>query len=50
VKIGVTRGLASMGPGAKSALPTLRELAGDKKSPVGKAAIVAIKAIAPKKQ
>lgn len=49
VRIGATRGLASMGPAAKEALPTLRSLAGDKKSQLGKAANVAAKAIANKK-
>jgi len=50
VKIGALRGLASMGPAAKSALPDINNLAGDKKSAVGKAAIAARKAIVPKKQ
>jgi HEAT repeat protein len=44
-RIGATRGLASMGPGAKGALPTLRALAKDKTSKVGKAAKSALKAI-----
>jgi len=45
VKIGAIQGLASIGPDAKSALKTLRELAADKKSKVGKAAQKAQKAI-----
>jgi len=45
VKIGAANGLASIGPAAKAALPALGELAGDKKSPVGKAAKAAVKAI-----
>jgi HEAT repeat protein len=49
VKIGATKGLASMGSGAKEALATLRELAADKTSAVGKAAKAAVKAIAGKK-
>jgi HEAT repeat protein len=49
VKIGAAKGLAAMGPEAKAALPTLRELASDKKSPVGKVAGTAVKAIAGKK-
>ena len=47
-RIGATRGLASMGTGAKSAVPTLRELAADKTSKVGKAAKTALKAITAK--
>jgi len=49
VKIGAVKGLASMGPAAKAAIPTLRELQEDKKSQVGKAARDAVKAIAGKK-
>jgi HEAT repeat protein len=49
VKIGATKGLASMGSGAKEAVGTLKELAADKKSPVGKAAQAALKAITGKK-
>ena len=49
VKIGAAKGLASMGSEAKAALPTLRDLATDKKSAVGKAAGLAVKAIAGKK-
>jgi HEAT repeat protein len=47
VRIGATRGLASMGPSAKEAVPTLRQIikSEDKKSKLGKAAQVAIKAI-----
>lgn len=46
VKIGATKGLAAMGPGAKPALPALRAaVKNDKKSPLGRAANVAIKAI-----
>ena len=44
-RVGATRGLASMGPNAKGALPTLRALAKDKTSKVGKAAKTALKAI-----
>jgi len=51
VRIGAARGLASMGSNAKEALPTLRMIAknSDKKSPLGKAAKEAQKAIAGKK-
>jgi HEAT repeat protein len=51
VKIGAARGLASMGPGAKEALPALRTIIKneDKKSKLGKAAKDAVKAIAGKK-
>jgi hypothetical protein len=50
-KIGAARGLASMGPAAKSALPTLREyVKSDKKSALGKSANQAVKAISAKKQ
>ena len=47
VRIGAARGLASMGSSAKEALPTLRMIAknSDKKSPLGKAAKQAAKAI-----
>lgn len=47
VRIGAARGLASMGPGAKAALPTLASVQknADKKSPLGRAAKDAIKAI-----
>jgi HEAT repeat protein len=47
VRIGATRGLASMGSGAKEALPTLREIQknADKKSKLGNAAKTAQKAI-----
>lgn len=48
-KIGATRGLANMGPSAKAALPDLRKLTGDKKSKLGKAANVAVKAIVTRK-
>jgi HEAT repeat protein len=44
-RIGATKGLASMGTGAKGAVPTLRDLAKDKTSQVGKAAKSALKAI-----
>jgi len=51
VRIGAAKGLASMGSGAKEALPTLREIQKntDKKSPLGKAAKQAQKAIDGKK-
>jgi HEAT repeat protein len=50
VKIGAAKGLAAMGPAAKdAALKTLQEYASDKKSDLGKAARVAIKAINVKK-
>jgi len=49
-KIGAAKGLASIGPAAKSAVPALKELAADKKSPVGQAAKTALKAINAKKQ
>jgi HEAT repeat protein len=51
VRIGAARGLASMGSSAKEALPALRTIAknSDKKSPLGKAAKEAQKAIAGKK-
>jgi HEAT repeat protein len=49
VKIGAAKGLAAMGPSAKEALPTLRELAADKKSDIGKVAKNAVKAISGKK-
>jgi HEAT repeat protein len=49
VKIGAAKGLANMGPNAKDALPALREFASDKKSAVGKAAVIAVKAISGKK-
>jgi len=46
VRIGAARGLASMGPGAKSALPTLNMIVkADKKSKLGKEANNARKAI-----
>lgn len=49
VKIGVAKGLASIGSDAKSALPTLREIANDKASKVSGTAKMAVKAIAGKK-
>jgi HEAT repeat protein len=50
VRIGAARGLASMGPGAKSALPTLNTIVknSDKKSKLGREAKNARKAIAGK--
>ncbi len=45
VKLGAVKGLASMGSGAKTAVPTLRTLSGDKTSKVGKAAKAALKVI-----
>lgn len=46
-KIGAAKGLAAMGPTAKDALDDLKDIAknADKKSPLGKAAINAIKSI-----
>jgi HEAT repeat protein len=51
VRIGAARGLASMGSGAKAAVPALRTISknSDKKSALGKAAKNAVKAIAGKK-
>lgn len=45
VKIGAAKGLGAMGPAAKEALKTLRELAGDKASKIAPAAKAAMKAI-----
>ncbi len=49
VKIGAAKGLASMGTGAKDALPTLREIAADKGNKVAPTAKMAVKAISGKK-
>lgn len=54
VKIGALHGLTAMGPGAKDALPAIRDVvkstAGDKKSKLGQAAKDALVAIGGKKK
>lgn len=45
VKVGVAKGLASMGPSAKEAIPLLRTIADDKKSKIANDARNAIRAI-----